>query len=97
VLNTSEEGVAVAVTLNPGTDAVADRGPHDPGSSHNHTGTFTSTFVLDGGFHRITGVGSRNAFTAACANTAAFGGPLNTWYLTIGKKFGGVPHDPTYH
>jgi len=95
--NTRRAGVAVAVTLNPGTDAVADLAPHDAGSNHSHTGTLTRTFVALGGFHRISGVGSRSALTAAAASSAAFGGPLNTRYFVTGKLFGGVPHDPRYH
>ncbi len=97
VANTSDVGVAVAVTLSPGTDAVADRAPHDPGSSQSHTGVFTSTFVAVGGFQRINGDGSRNAFTASAANNAAFGGPFITRNLVIAKFAGGTPHDPMYH
>ena len=97
VANVNRAGTAVAVTDRPGTDAVADRDPHDPPSNHTHVGNPTNCGAGGAGFNRITGAGNRSAFTAASANTAALGGPLNTWYFTIGKKFGGVPHDPMYH
>jgi hypothetical protein len=89
-------GTAVAVTDRPGTDAVAAREPHDPPSSHTQVGSLTSCGAGGAGFSRITRAGKRSALTAASANTAAFGGPLKTWYL-VSRKFGGVPQDPMYH
>ena len=64
VRNVKPTATAVAVTDNPGTDAVAEREPHEPGSSHTHIGRFTNCGAGAGGFNRITGTGSRNARTA---------------------------------
>ncbi|WTW93459.1 hypothetical protein OG216_08765 [Streptomycetaceae bacterium NBC_01309] len=38
----ADTGTAVAVTDTPGTDAVADTGPHTDPSTHNHVGTRTT-------------------------------------------------------
>jgi hypothetical protein len=97
VVSVNRAGTAVAVTDNPGTDAVADRDPHEPPSNHTHVGSPTNCGAGGAGFNRITGAGNRSAFTAASAKTAALGGLLKTRYLVIGKKSGGVPHDPMYH
>jgi hypothetical protein len=61
-------GRAVAVTLTPGTDAVADCGLHDAGFSASHTGRLTSW--SPGGFIRITTAGSFSRARACRANTA---------------------------
>ncbi|MEU2610653.1 hypothetical protein ABZ570_03570 [Micromonospora sp. NPDC007271] len=63
-------GVAVAVTATPGTDAVADRAPHVTESTHNHTGTRTSTNGAVPGFVRIFGAGRRSRDRAVCASAA---------------------------
>lgn len=65
VTHTARTGVAVAVTDNPGTDAVAATGRHTDGSSHNHVGTNTNCGAGGAGFNRITGVGNRNRDTAS--------------------------------
>jgi hypothetical protein len=66
--NTKLTGFAVAVTLIPGTDAVADRDPHESPPSHTQVGKKTICGVGGTGFTRITGVGNRNAFTASSAS-----------------------------
>src|SRR5947207_15143611 len=76
--NTNLTGFAVAVTLMPGTDAVADRGPHESPPSHTQVGKYTICGVGGAGFTRITGVGSRNALTAWSANNCGPGGVPNT-------------------
>jgi hypothetical protein len=53
-------GTAVAVTDTPGTAAVADRGPHDPGAIHNQTGRPTSCSTFTDGLDSTTTAGNRN-------------------------------------
>ena len=60
-------GVAVAVTLIPGTDAVADCGRHEAGSNDNHDGSPTSWSPE--GFTRIATSGSVSRARACRANT----------------------------
>ena len=76
--HTTRTGTAVTVADNPGTVAVAGRGPHIPGSSHSHVGTRTSCATPGPGDIPITGVASTSTRYARCANTAADGPPAGT-------------------
>jgi len=64
VVSVNCAGVAVAVTDNPGTDAVADREPQELASSHTQVGRCTNWGAGGAGLSRIAGAGSRSAFTA---------------------------------
>lgn len=54
----TETGVAVAVTLSPGTVAVFDSGTHSAGLIHSQVGRFVSCKASWAGLERITGLGS---------------------------------------
>ena len=54
----TDTGVALAVTLSPGTVAVFDRGTHSAGLIHSHVGRFASCKASWAGLARITGLGS---------------------------------------
>jgi hypothetical protein len=64
VNHTTRVGVAVAVTLTPGTLAVADRGPHVASSTHNHIGSITNCGAGGGGLNSICGAGGASRDTA---------------------------------
>src|SRR5207247_2662692 len=86
---------AVAVTLIPGTDAVADRLPQDSGASHTQVGTNTICLAGGAGFTRIAGSGNRNALTAASANNCGPRAAPHNRKRVIAAP-GGRPHLPTY-
>ncbi|WP_329072668.1 hypothetical protein [Amycolatopsis sp. NBC_01480] len=67
----AEAGVAAAVTDAPGTEAVADRAPQPPRSSHNQVGRFTS--LVPAGLDTIRGTGNRNCDRACCASSSGDG------------------------
>lgn len=90
VLHCTRTGLAVAVTDNPGTPAVADRGTHDPEPSHNHVGTFTNCGAGGAGLNLITGPGNRNVATALRATTA---GSTEAAASPAGTQSGRVPED----
>ena len=54
----TETGVAVAVTLSPGTVAVFDSGTHSAGLIHSQADRFASCKAAWAGLERITGLGS---------------------------------------
>jgi len=93
--NTKLTGLAVAVTLIPGTDAVADRGPHESAPSHTHVGKYTICGVGGAGFTRTTGVGNRSALTASSASSCGPGG-VPKIRNRVNPGTGGYPHTPTY-
>jgi hypothetical protein len=66
--HTTLVGFAVAVTVRPGTDAVALRAPHDEESSQNQVGTNTNWAAGGVGFTRIAGGGSCSRRNASCTN-----------------------------
>jgi hypothetical protein len=69
----TDVGVAVAVTLTPGTDAVAARGPHDVFDIQPHTGTPTRFCASAAGFVETTGDGRTSradAIRATCSGDA---------------------------
>ena len=66
----TDVGVAVAVTDTPGSEAVADTGPH-PLDNHIHVGRLTSWSPA--GFAAIDGVGSFSCLRAMFANSAGEG------------------------
>jgi hypothetical protein len=70
----TDTGVAVAVTLSPGTVAVFDSGTHSAGLIHSHVGRFTSCKAACAGLERITGLGSPRVWRASAASTAGSGG-----------------------
>jgi hypothetical protein len=70
----TETGVAVAVTLSPGTVAVFDLGTHSAGLIHSQVGRFVSCKAAWAGLERITGLGSPRVWRARAASTAGFGG-----------------------
>ena len=89
-------GVAVAVTLNPGTDAVAERGLHDELSIQSHVGTYMTWADGFAGLVRISGAGSRSSDTACRANTAGLIGDSESGRHTNPTR--SVPsHDCRYH
>ena len=69
----TETGVAVAVTLSPGTVAVFDSGTHSAGLIHSHVGKFVSCKAAWAGLERITGLGSPRVWRASAASTAGSG------------------------
>ena len=71
----TETGVAVAVTLSPGTVAVFDSGTHSAGLIHSQVGRFASCKAFSAGLERITGLGSPRVCRASAASTAGSGGP----------------------
>jgi hypothetical protein len=93
--NTKLTGFAVAVTLIPGTDAVADRGPHESPPSHTQVGKYTICGAGAAGFTRITGAGSRSALTASSARSCGPGG-VPKIRKRVRPGTGGYPHAPTY-
>ena len=70
----TETGVAVAVTLSPGTVAVFDSGTHSAGLIHSQVGRFVSCKAFWAGLERITGLGSPRVWRASAASTAGSGG-----------------------
>ena len=66
----TETGVAVAVTLSPGTVAVFDSGTHSAGLIHSQVGKFVSCKAFCAGLERITGLGSPRVWRASAARTA---------------------------
>jgi hypothetical protein len=71
----TDTGVAVAVTLSPGTVAVFDSGTHSAGLIHSQLGRFVSCKAACAGLERITGLGSPRVWRASAASTAGSGGP----------------------
>ena len=74
----TEVAVAVAVTDNPVTDAVAERLPHEESSSHSHVGTNTSCAAGGDGLNRIIGEGNCNRRTASCTSRPCPGATSST-------------------
>jgi hypothetical protein len=70
----TETGVAVAVTLSPGTVAVFDSGAHSAGLIHTQVGRLVSCKAFWAGLERITGLGSPRVWRASAASTAGSGG-----------------------
>jgi len=70
----TETGVAVAVTLSPGTVAVFDSGTHSAGLIHSQVGKFVSCKASWAGLERITGLGRPSGWRASAASTAGSGG-----------------------
>src|SRR5258708_6846175 len=70
----TETGVAVAVTLSPGTVAVFDCGTHSAGLIHSQVGRLVSCKAFWAGLERITGLRSPRVWRASAASTAASGG-----------------------
>ena len=60
----TETGVAVAVTLSPGTVAVLDSGTQTAGLIHSQVGRFVSCKAVCAGLEWITGLGSTRYFRA---------------------------------
>ncbi len=67
----TEAGVAVAVTLSPGTVAVLDAGTHSAGLIHSQVGRFVSGKAFWAGLKRITGLGSPRVCRASAYSTAS--------------------------
>jgi hypothetical protein len=65
-----ETGVAVAVTLSPGTVAVFDSGTHSARLIPSQVGRFVSCKAACAGLARITGLGSTRVWRASAASTA---------------------------
>ena len=61
----TDTGVAVAVTLSPGTVAVFDSGTHSAGLIHSQVGKFVSCRAFWAGLERITGLGSPRVWRAS--------------------------------
>jgi hypothetical protein len=66
----TETGVAVAVTLSPGTVAVFDSGTHSAGSIHSQVGRLVSCKAAWARLERITGLGSPRVCRASAASAA---------------------------
>ena len=68
---------AVAVTDNPGTDAVALAGPHVRADTdvHSHTGKPTSPVFPSSGAIPMSGPEIGNSLTASCATSAGVAPP----------------------
>ena len=85
----TETGVAVAVTLSPGTVAVFDSGTHSAGLIHSQVGRFVSCKASWAGLERITGLGSPRVWRASAASTAGSGEPP-----ALRRERGGCPDTP---